>query len=187
MATVNNPYSDLLGIMAQQGAVNNPPGLLLGTVKSINPLIIGIDGLELNESFIKVAEHLKPHTRQAKLSGNFNITLTTTYTPNISNYSMPNKAIGLTATSTATSTTSVSNSNPEPVNVSVKTTVNTAINNDSHTHGSHNHTASSLSNVSGNGSFTGSIEYTDWAIKAGDLVVVLSSNDKQSYVVIAKI
>ncbi len=187
MATVNNPYSDLLGIMAQQGAVNNPPGLLLGTVKSMNPLVVAVNGVELNESFIKVVEHLKPHTRQAKLNGNFNITLINSYTPNISSYSMPDKVIGLTATSTATSTASVINSNPEPVNVTVKTTVNTAINNDTHTHGSHSHTASSLSNVSGSGSFNGSIEYTDWAIKKGDSVVVLSSEDKQSYVVIAKI
>lgn len=186
MASVNNPYSDLLGIMAQQGAVNNPPGLLLGTVKSINPLVIAVNGVELNESFIKVAEHLKPHTRQAKLSGEFNIALTNSYTPQISNYSMPSKAIGLTANSSATSTPTVTGGDGT-VRVSVSTKVTTNINNDTHTHGSHNHTASSLSNISGNGSFTGSIEYTDWAIKAGDLVVVLSSEDKQSYVVIAKI
>jgi len=179
MATVNNPYSDLLGIMASQGAINNPPGILLGTVKSISPLIVAVDSLELNDSFVKVAEHLKPHNRQAKLNGNFNITLTNSYTPIISKYEMPTKIIGLSATSN----TNVSNGNPEPVTVSVKTTIN----NDSHTHGTHNHTASSLKSVEGNGSFTGSIEYTDWAIKAGDTVIVLSSNDKQSYVVIAKI
>ena len=177
MATVNNPYSDLLGIMALQGAVNNPTGLKLGTIKSINPLIVGVDGLELNESFVRVAEHLKPHTRQAKLNGSFNIKLNTAYIPTISSYNMPSKSIGLTATSTVT------NGNLEAVNVSVKTTIN----NDSHNHGSHSHTASSLNSVVGTGSFTGSIEYTDWAIKAGDIVVVLSSNDKQSYVVIAKI
>ena len=186
MSTVNNPYSDLISLMREQGAVNNPPGLKLGTVKSINPLVVAIDGLELNDSFVKVSESLKPHTRQAKLSGNFNINLSTAYTPSISTYNMPNKSIGLTATSTATSTPSVSGGDGT-VKVSVATTVNTTINNDSHTHGSHSHTASSLTNVSGNGSFTGSIEYTDWAIKAGDTVVVLSSNDKQSYVVIAKI
>lgn len=185
MSTVNNPYSDLISLMREQGAVNNPPGLKLGTVKSINPLVVAIDGLDLNDSFVKVSESLKPHTRQAKLSGKFNINLDTPYTPSISTYNMPNKSIGLTATSTATSTPSVSGG--DGVSVSVKTTVNTTINNDSHTHGSHSHTASSLNSVVGNGSFTGSIEYTDWAIKAGDTVVVLSSNDKQSYVVIAKI
>lgn len=99
MATVNNPYSDLLGIMASQGAINNPPGILLGTVKSISPLIVAVDGLELNDSFVKVAEHLKPHNRQAKLNGNFNITLTNSYTPIISKYEMPTKIIGLSATS----------------------------------------------------------------------------------------
>lgn len=186
MATVNNPYSDLLGIMALQGAVNNPPGLKLGTIKSINPLIVGVDGLELNESFVKVSETLKPHKRQAKLNGDFNIKLNTAYTPTISTYNMPSKKIGLTATSTATSTPTVTGGDGTVI-VSVSTSVNTTINNDSHTHGSHSHTASSLNSVVGNGTFTGSIEYTDWAIKTGDTVVVLSSNDKQSYVVIAKI
>lgn len=186
MATVNNPYSDLIGLIREQGAINNPPGLKLGTVKSINPLIVAVDGLELNESFVHVAEHLKPHKRQAKLNGGFNITLNTAYTPQISTYTMPNKVIGMGVTSTATSTPTVTGGDGT-VKVTVNTTISSKLTGDSHNHGSHNHTASSFSKVVGNGSFTGSIEYTDWAIKAGDAVIVLSSNDKQSYVVIAKI
>lgn len=186
MATVNNPYSDLLGIMAQQGAANNPPGLLLGTVKSINPLVVAVNGIELNESFIKVAENLKPHSRKTKLIGDFDITLNTTYTPQISTYTMPSKATGMGITSTAKSTPTVTGGDGT-VKVTVETTVESRLTGDSHNHGSHSHTAYSLNNVIGNGSFTGSIEYTDWAIKAGDTVIVLSSNDKQSYVVIAKI
>ena len=186
MSTVNNPYSDLVTLMREQGAVNNPPGLKLGIVKSINPLIVAVDGLELNDSFIKVSETLRPHKRQAKLNGDFNIKLNTAYTPTISTYNMPSKKIGLSATSTATSTPTVTGGDGT-VKVSISTSVNTTINNDIHTHGSHSHTASSLNSVVGNGTFTGSIEYTDWAIKAGDTVVVLSSNDKQNYVVIAKV
>ena len=87
MATVNNPYSDLLNIMASQGAINNPPGLKLGTIKSIKPFIIYVDGLELNEDFVKVSESLKPHKRKCKLDGKFNIKLDTAYTPKLSNAS----------------------------------------------------------------------------------------------------
>lgn len=87
MATVNNPYSDLLSIMASQGAINNPPGLKLGTIKSIKPFIIYVDGLELNEDFVKVSESLKPHKRKCKLDGKFNIKLDTAYTPKLSNAS----------------------------------------------------------------------------------------------------
>ena len=186
MSTVNNPYSELAMLMREQGAVNNPPGLKLGTVKSINPLIVAVDGLELNDSFIKVAEHLKPHNRQAKLNGNFNITLSSPYTPQISSYTMPSIPTGITVSSTAKSTPTVTGGDGT-VKVTVSTIVDSKVTGDSHTHGTHSHTASSLRSVEGNGSFTGSIEYTDWAIKAGDTVVVLSSNDKQSYVVIAKI
>lgn len=186
MATVNNPYSDLVSLIREQGAVNNPPGLTLGTIKSINPLIVAINGLELNDSFVKVSESLKPHARQANLNGNFNITLTNSYTPQISTYTMPSIPTGIGVTSTAKSTPTVTGGDGT-VKVTVSTTVDSKVTGDSHTHGSHSHTASSLTNVSGNGTFTGSIEYTDWAIKAGDTVVVLSSNDKQNYVVIAKI
>lgn len=181
MSTINNPYSDLVSLMREQGAINNPPGLTLGTVKSINPLIIAVNGLELNDSFIKVSETLRPHSREVNLRGHYNITLSNIYTPIISRYDMPNKTIGLRVTSTANSTVSGGDG------VSVFTSVTSNVNGDSHTHGSHNHTASSLTSVVGNGAFKGTIEYTDWAIKPGDTVVVLSSNDKQSYVVIAKI
>lgn len=144
MATVNNPYSDLLNIMASQGAVNNPPGLKLGTIKSIEPFVIYVDGLELNEDFVKVSESLKPHKRKCKLDGKFNIKLDTAYTPQLSSHSCEC--------------------------------------------GTHTHTSSSLTSVIGEeGKFEGEIEYTDWLIKEKDTVVVLSSNDMQEYVVIAKI
>lgn len=186
MAIVNNPYSDLLGIMALQGSINNPPGVKLGTIKSVNPLIVIVDGLELNESFVYVVENLKPHSRQVKLSGNFNITLTNNYTPEISTYTMPSKAIGMGIESIAKSTPTVTGGDGT-VKVTVNTTVESRLTGDSHTHGSHSHTASSLNGVIGNGSFNGNIEYTDWSIKEGDTVVVLTSNDQQRYVVIAKI
>lgn len=149
MATVNNPYSDLLNIMASQGAVNNPPGIKLGTVKSIDPLIIAVEGVELDDNFVKVSETLRPHKRKCKLKGRFEIELETPYTPKLSNASCEC--------------------------------------------GTHTHTSSTLFKVVGGeedgdtAKFKGEIEFTEWLIKEDDIVLVLSSNDKQSYVVIAKL
>lgn len=73
MGQVNNPYSDFIGMMHQCGAAVNTPGISFGVIKSLEPLIVTIGGLDLDEDFVQLADHLKPQIRQGRLEGNFDI------------------------------------------------------------------------------------------------------------------
>ena len=163
---ISNPFNELLNIMSSQGSQTNTPGIGYGIIKSVQPLLVETQGVILDSNFVSLIERLKPHKRKCKLNGHFDITLDNPYTPQISDYSMPNKVIGLSATASEGSV---------------------SINGDLHTHGTHKHTASTLSKVVGNGTFVGGIDFTDYGIAIGDKVLLMCSDDKQSFYVIDKI
>src|SRR5690554_6524549 len=54
----NNPFSDLVGVIQQQGASNNSPTVEIGTVVSPNPLIVNIGDLPVDKDNLLVADHL---------------------------------------------------------------------------------------------------------------------------------
>ena len=183
---ISNPFNELLNIMTSQGSQTNTPGISFGVIKSVEPLLVETQGIVLDSNFVKLAHKLKPRKERAKLDGNFNINLTNPFTPQISTYNMPSKATGLGATSTAVSTPTVTGGDGT-VRVSVNTNVTTNITGDSHNHGSHNHTSSTLSNVTGNGVFNGTIEYLDYGIKVGDTVLLVCTTDNQQFFILDKI
>lgn len=176
MSQIKNPYSEMLSLMASQGAKVNTPGISFGIIKSVEPLLVETGGIVLDSNFVSLAGRLKPYTANCELSGQFDIN--TLWTPTISEYDMPNKIIGLTATSTPSVT-----GGDGTVNV----TVNTTINNDSHTHGLHSHTSTSLTKISGQGTFIGTINMKDYGVKAGDKVILLCTDDRQQYFVVDKV
>lgn len=53
MSIVNNPYSDMLTIMQEQGSKNNPPTIRIGTVISSAPsLIVSMGDLQIDNDNI---------------------------------------------------------------------------------------------------------------------------------------
>ena len=187
MSSVGNPYSEMLDLMRKQGSADNPPGIHIGTIKSVEPLLLEVGGVTLDEDFCCLVERLKPHKREF-LEKQANYEIRFDYRPTIATYSMPSKIIGLTASSSATSKANVSGGDGT-VAVSVNTSVNTSLAGDSHSHGSHNHVIDDgFRKVVGKGHILdGLIEFTDYGVKAGDTVVVLVTEDRQKYIILDKI
>ena len=142
MSQIKNPYSEMLNLMASQGAKVNTPGISFGVIKSVEPLVVETGGIELDSNFVSLIGRLKPYKANCELNGQFDIN--TLWTPEIDYSSVGD-------------------------------------------HGSHNHTSSSLTKVSGKGTFTGTIYMKDYGVKAGDKVILLCTDDKQQYFVIDKV
>ena len=73
MAKVDNQYSGILNIMRQEGARDNTPGIATGIIKSIEPLIVTIGGLDLDENFVSLSEYMKPHMRKTHDIGYYDV------------------------------------------------------------------------------------------------------------------
>lgn len=65
-----NPYESILNTMREQGALNNPPSLQFGVVKSINPLQIAYGDLPLNPENLKISRSLKERIEEIEASTN---------------------------------------------------------------------------------------------------------------------
>lgn len=68
MIQVNDPYSSMLETMKNEGAKLNPPTLTIGTVISVNPLIISTGDLQLNKSNILISERLIDYKQNISIS-----------------------------------------------------------------------------------------------------------------------
>lgn len=55
---VNNPYSELLGVMRRQGGKSNPPSIQIGIILSVSPLVIKINNLQIDKDNILIADTL---------------------------------------------------------------------------------------------------------------------------------
>ena len=63
-----NPYESILNTMREQGALNNPPTLQIGVVKSINPLQIAYGDLPLNPDNLKISRSLKERIEDVEIT-----------------------------------------------------------------------------------------------------------------------
>lgn len=71
---VTNPYSDIVKLMQQHGAKNNPYSIQLASVVTSSPLSILVGELLLNKENLLVADYLlKNYTRVYSLSGNIKL------------------------------------------------------------------------------------------------------------------
>lgn len=56
---VDNPYSDMVGLIERRGAKNNPPSIQIGTIISIPPnIIVKIGDLQIDKDNIYIADYL---------------------------------------------------------------------------------------------------------------------------------
>lgn len=68
--TQENPYTNLLGLMRDQGAKNNPTVCVLGKIVSVSPLKIQAGGVELSDDDLLVNSSLKSgYERKIDFSG----------------------------------------------------------------------------------------------------------------------
>lgn len=54
----DNPYNNFLGIMREQGEMNNPVPFLIGEVKTANPLTVAIGDIVLERKDLKINSFL---------------------------------------------------------------------------------------------------------------------------------
>lgn len=176
MASIDaSPMADLVTIIRQQGAVYNPPALMFADVIVPPPHIqIKINDVILDENFVYVAEHLKSGYQKGfnsagnlKATGTGSGTITGNAAGNISTTgSATTSATAVSTYGTHTHTVSVTGTGTANLNVTGTVTTTDTI----------------------NSSFTesGTITYSD-ELKAGDMVAVLATSDKQKYLVFCKI
>lgn len=79
---LDNPYSGLINLMREQGSKYNPPGLILGEVKSPPPQInIKVGDIQLDKDNLYIADYLLPnYKRDYILEGTLTLNDTSTYT-----------------------------------------------------------------------------------------------------------
>ena len=65
----DNPYNNFLGIMREQGEINNPVPFLIGEVKTANPLTVAIGDFVLERKDLKINSFLlKNYQRRLNLA-----------------------------------------------------------------------------------------------------------------------
>lgn len=65
----DNPYNNFLGIMREQGEINNPVPFLIGEVKTANPLTVAIGDFVLERKDLKINKFLlKNYQRRLNLA-----------------------------------------------------------------------------------------------------------------------
>lgn len=64
----SNPYEKIIQTMRDEGAKQNPQSIKLGTIKSIEPFLLSIGALELDEDDVLISEHLLNIDTKANIS-----------------------------------------------------------------------------------------------------------------------